>query len=75
MTRPPWTLGRVPVAPFMEARTAVPPGVTPLAADAWLHTDETYAAQMTMRDGLIAEQPEEVYGTRPGGEAAAILLM
>lgn len=72
---PPWALDHVPIAPFMSLRTAVPPGIAPLDPETWLHADETYAAQMAMRDDLIAQRPEEVFATEPGGGAAAEELL
>ena len=74
MTVPPHALAHVPVAPFMAPRTAAAPGVGPLAPEDWLHSDETYQAQMAMRDALIAETPEDVIAVLPGAEAACAEL-
>ncbi len=77
MRRPAWTLGHVAVAPFMAARTAVAPGIGPLAPEDWLHVDEDHAAQMALRDALILGPEREDLGPAvmtAGGEAAAAEL-
>lgn len=60
-----------PYAPFMEARTAHPPGLTPLDPAAWLVRDPDYAPQMAERDALLAAPDPEVVAALP--EAAAPL--
>ncbi len=60
-----------PYAPFMEARTAHPPGLTPLDPAAWLVCDPDYAAQMVERDALLARSDPEVVAALP--EAASPL--
>ena len=60
-----------PYAPFMEARTAHPPGLMPLDPAAWLTCDPDYAAQMAARDALLAAPDPEVVAALP--EAAAAL--
>ena len=60
-----------PYAPFMEARTAHPPGLMPLDPAAWLTCDPDYAAQMAARDALLAAADAEVVAALP--EAAAAL--
>jgi hypothetical protein len=52
--------GGAPYAPFLEPRTARPPGLSPLDPAEWLACDPDYAQQMTQRDRLIAEQPDLV---------------
>jgi hypothetical protein len=71
---PGWALARMSLRPWMTARTAHPPGIAPLAPDAWLHADETYAAQMALRDALAAERAQDVIACLPEGEAAAAEL-
>lgn len=74
MSRPDWTLGHAPVAPFLALRTALAPGIGPLRPEDWLFTDADHAGQMALRDALIGgpEQPElgPVHAVA-GGEAAA----
>ena len=54
-----------PYAPFMEARTAKPPGLSPLDPEAWIACDADYAAQMAERDRLLTERPEETTAETP----------
>ncbi|MGM0586642.1 MAG: heme-dependent oxidative N-demethylase family protein [Pseudomonadota bacterium] len=75
MSRPAWTLGRVPVAPFAEPRKAVAPGVGALDPAEWLFPAEDFAGQMAERDRLILEHPGWAYDTRPEGEDAAAELL
>ena len=59
-----------PYAPFLEPRTARPPGLSPLDPAEWLAFDPDYPQQMTQRDRLIAEQPDLVLAaTEDAGEA------
>ncbi len=60
-----------PYAPFMDPRTAHPPGLSPLDPGAWVAHDPDYAVQMAARDRLIAGDPDGVIAALP--EAAAIL--
>lgn len=60
-----------PYAPFMEPRTARPPGLSPLDPDAWIAHDADYAPQMAERDRLLAAWPTETMAAQP--EAAAPL--
>lgn len=71
---PPHALARMTIRPWMEKRSAHPPGVAPLDPAAWLHRDETFAAQMAMRDALVAERPGAVIACLPEGEGAAAEL-
>ena len=59
-----------PYAPFMEARTARPPGLSPLDPAAWIVRDADYPAQMAERDRLLAEQPAETMAALPQAAAA-----
>ena len=61
---------RLPIAAWMEARTARLPGVQPVERDEWLTLDDAFAAQMAERDRLLAERPAEVVAQLPGAEAA-----
>ncbi len=63
-------LDHAPIRPFETPRSAHPPGIAPLDPDDWLHSDETYAAQMAARDALIAAARPRVVARLPAGEAA-----
>ena len=65
---------RLPMAPWMDARTARLPGVLPLEGDGWLVVDDAYGGQMARRDRLIAALPGVVLGQLPQGLAAAAEL-
>lgn len=73
--RPAWTLPRMTVRPWMQRRTAHPPGIGPLDPAEWLHRDETYAAQMALRDDLVAGRPADVLAMTAEGEAPARELL
>lgn len=60
----------LPFAPWADPRTRRLPGILPLAMDDWLRVDDAYAAQMALRDRLIAERPAEVMGQMPMAAAA-----
>lgn len=59
-----------PYAPFMEPRTARPPGLSPLDPAAWIAHDADYAAQMAARDRLLAARPAEVMAALPAAAAS-----
>jgi dimethylamine monooxygenase subunit A len=62
----------LPLAPWMDPRTARLPGVMPMAPGAdWAMVDEAFAGQMALRDRLIGAQPAAVLGQMPQGIAAA----
>ena len=71
------TLSYAPFAPFMDPKTAHPPGVRPLDMADWLHRDEAYAAQMAYRDRLIAEERDVVFAAAPeaAGPSGELLEM
>ncbi len=66
---------RLPLAPWMAPHTWRLPGTVPIAPRDWLLRDEVFAAQMALRDRLIAERPEAVMALLPGAEAAAAELL
>ncbi|MGG7568503.1 heme-dependent oxidative N-demethylase family protein [Rhodovulum sp. DZ06] len=72
---PAWALPRMTIRPWMETRSAHPPGISPLDPAEWLYRDETCAGQMALRDALVAERPDDVTGCLPEGEAAAAELL
>ena len=61
---------RLPVAAWMDPRTARLPGTLPDAGDAWLVVDDAFAAQMALRDRLVTERPTEVAALLPQARAA-----
>ncbi len=61
----------LPFAPWGDPRTRRLPGVMPLDDIAnWLQIDDAYAAQMALRDQLIAEKPDAVHGVTDQASAA-----
>lgn len=60
----------LPFAPWADARTRKLPGILPLPPGDWLRVDDAYAAQMALRDRLIAEREADVHAVTPGAEAA-----
>ena len=68
---PPILQSRLPLAPWMDARTARLPGVLPDEGQEWLSVDDAFAAQMALRDALIVEKPEVVLAVLPEGRPAA----
>jgi hypothetical protein len=65
----------LPFAPWTDARTRRLPGVLPVAPNDWLRVDEAYAAQMALRDRLIAETPDLVHAILPEALPAARELL
>ena len=64
---------RLPFAPWMSPVTARLPGAQPVVGP-WLAVDDAYAGQMTRRDQLITEVPQDVLATLPEGQDAAAEL-
>ena len=62
---------RLPLAPWMDARTARLPGVMPVQETTWLQLDDAFDGQMALRDRLIAEKADVVLGQLPSGLPAA----
>lgn len=65
----------LPFAPWLTAPTRRLPGIQPLDMDRWLVRDEAFAAQMALRDRLIAERRDDVFRAKPGSDAAAAELL
>lgn len=61
----------LPYAPWLHSPTRRLPGIQPLAMADWLVRDEAFAAQMALRDRLLAERRDDVFRVVPGAEAAA----
>lgn len=64
----------LPVSPWMQPHTRRMPGTQPLDPAAWLMIDDAYAAQMQLRDQLIAEKRDLVYAHLPQADEAAAEL-
>lgn len=65
----------LPIRPWAEDRTRRLPGLNPVAPGEWLLVDDAYAAQMALRDRLLAERRSEVLQVSPSaGPAAAEAL-
>ena len=62
---------RLGVAPWMAEHTLRLPGTQPIEPADWLQRDEAFAAQMALRDRLIAEREGEVHAMIEGAAAAA----
>jgi dimethylamine monooxygenase subunit A len=62
---------RLPHLPWMDPRSRRLPGIQPVDGRDWLRLDEAYAAQMALRDRLIAEQGPVVHGLLPEAASAA----
>ncbi len=71
----PWLLDHAPFAPFMVARTAHPPGLSPLDLTEWTVRLPDFDAQMAYRARLMAERPEIVLGALHDGEDPALELL
>lgn len=62
-------------APWGEASFRRLPGMRPVGRDDWLVVDEAYAAQMALRDRLIADRRDAVLALLPeAGKAASELV-
>lgn len=73
--RPPWALDRLTLRPWAQTRMAHPPGISPMDPADWLLRNETYGAQMALRDDLAAGRPDAVIACLPEGRAAAAELL
>ncbi len=61
---------RLPFLPWMDPRTRRLPGILPVEGDEWLRVDDAFAAQMALRDRLIAERLEAVHAVSADGMAS-----
>jgi dimethylamine monooxygenase subunit A len=66
---------RLPVAPWTVEHMLRLPGTVPIAPVDWLQRDEAFAAQMALRDRLIAERTAAVHAMTGGAEPAARELL
>ncbi|MCL4188190.1 MAG: DUF3445 domain-containing protein [Rhodobacteraceae bacterium] len=63
---------RLPFPPPWEAPGGARlPGMQPLDPADWILVDPAHAAQMALRDALVAARPDEVHALRPAARAAA----
>ena len=62
---------RLPFAPWLHPATRRLPGIQPLDMKEWLVRDEAFAAQMALRDRLIADRRQDVFAACEGSEDAA----
>ncbi|MDZ4087240.1 MAG: DUF3445 domain-containing protein [Tabrizicola sp.] len=62
---------RLPHLPWIDPRTRRLPGILPVDGQDWLRIDEAYAAQMALRDRLIAAQAKAVHALLPQARPAA----
>jgi hypothetical protein len=62
---------RLPLYPWADPATRRLPGIQPVTGRDWLRVDEAYAAQMALRDRLIAAQPGVVHALLPQARPAA----
>lgn len=62
----------LPSAPWMDAGSWRLPGVRPLEENIWLFSDDAFAGQMALRDGLIGTVPEDVHAMLPEAKEAAL---
>lgn len=65
---------RLPLLAWMDPRTKRLPGVLPVEGDDWLRVDDAFAAQMALRDRLIAGRLGAVHAVLPEAGAAVAEL-
>ncbi|WP_406720941.1 DUF3445 domain-containing protein [Thioclava litoralis] len=66
---------RLSFAPWADPRTHRLPGIVPLAIEDWLEVDDAYAAQMALREDLIAHHEDQVHALLPQAGLAAQELL
>ena len=71
----PWLLDHAPYTPFMDARTAGPPGLSPLDMADWIVRHPDFDAQMTRRAEILAEAGPIALAALNEGEAPALELL
>lgn len=62
---------RLAFAPWADPRTRRLPGVIPVEETDWLLTDDAFAGQMALRDGLVAGRPDAVHRLDEAARPAA----
>ncbi|MBK0398799.1 DUF3445 domain-containing protein [Limibaculum sp. M0105] len=71
----PWLLDHAPYVPFMEKRTAHPPGLVPIDPAELTVELPDFGAQVAHRDRLVAERAAIVLGLEPAAREAALELL
>ncbi|MFK7943016.1 MAG: DUF3445 domain-containing protein [Paracoccaceae bacterium] len=71
----PWLLDHAPYTPFMDARTAGPPGLSPLDLAEWTVRHADFGAQMARRAEILAKAGDIALGALNEGEAPALELL
>lgn len=71
----PWLLDHAPYTPFMEARTARPPGLSPLDMSSWTVRNPDHDAQMDRRREVMAAHTDVVIASLSEGEEPALELL
>lgn len=71
----PWLLDHAPYTPFLEPRTARPPGLSPLGRLPLVSRDADFEAQMAERARLLSEVPQDVLACLTEGCAPASELL
>lgn len=66
---------RLPARPWAEDRLNRLPGLNPVSDGEWLLVDEVYAAQMALRERLLAEKGDAVLRVSPGSVPACAELL
>lgn len=72
---PPWVLDHAPYTPFMEPRTARPPGLSPLDISTWTVRDPDFEPQMIRRREVMAAHIDVVLASLSAGEEPALELL
>ena len=68
-------LDHAPYTPFMDRRTAHPPGLSPMDPADWFPVDPDYIAQMALRARLVEKRPEIVLAQTPEASLAIVELL
>lgn len=63
----------LPFAPWLQPASRRLPGIQPLDMGDWLVVDEAFAAQMALRDQLLADRRAEVFGACDPARARELL--
>ena len=66
---------KLPLVPWMDARTSRLPGLNPVNPGDWLRLDEVYADQMAYREALLREHRDNVYQVSQQAKPAAEELL
>ncbi|MEM7423090.1 MAG: DUF3445 domain-containing protein [Pseudomonadota bacterium] len=72
---PPWLLDHAPYVPFMERRTAHPPGLMPLDMTHWTVRHADFDAQMLRRAEVMRDHADIVIGSRHEAEEPGVELL